>query len=167
MTEHRVLIHTGEATLRKAIRVYIWRRHFRRPRTAAAWLVMLVVAPVTVASDGPTFLSGAISTAVFMAILFFVALWRAQVVATVSRYRRMDPPEVELTLRHSGITLSSSLNAVTIPWSQFTETWFLPEFWMLFTAPSQFISIPTGSIPPDSLAFLRAHLPGRHQPPDR
>lgn len=160
MAEYRVLLRTEEAMLRKAMRIYLWRRHFRRPRTAAAWVIMLAVGIAMVASDGFTFLSGAVSATLAVTVLFVAGLWRAQVAATIGRYRRMDPPEVELTLRDTDITISSSLNAVTVPWPQFTETWFLPRFWMLFTTANQFTAIPTETMAPDALAFLRAHVPG-------
>ena len=109
--------------------------------------------------EGFTFLSGVISATMTLLVLFLLAAWRAQVVALVDRHRRMDPPGIELILREQGMTISSSLNVVTIPWSQFSETWALPGFWMLFTASSQFTAVPTATIPPDALAFLRARVP--------
>ena len=159
MTEYRVALPTDEAMLRRAMRVYVWRRHFCRPRTAAAYVIAFVVSAFMINGEGFTFLSGVISATMTLLVLFLLAAWRAQVVALVDRHRRMDPPGIELILREQGMTISSSLNVVTIPWSQFSETWALPGFWMLFTASSQFTAVPTATIPPDMLAFLRARVP--------
>jgi hypothetical protein len=57
------------------------------------------------------------------------------------------------------MTISSELGSSALPWTRFVDVWKMREFWMLFLAPNQFITLPVANLSEEALAFLRARLP--------
>ncbi|WP_442909832.1 YcxB family protein [Hyphomicrobium sp.] len=43
--------------------------------------------------------------------------------------------------------------------SSVTEVWERPDYWMIFTAPSQFMTLPVQDLTPADRTFLRSKMP--------
>ena len=71
----------------------------------------------------------------------------------------MASPTAEVIFRDQDITISSALGSLTLPWTRFIDVWETEEFWMMFLAPNQFITLPVANLSEEALAFLRARLP--------
>ncbi len=144
--------------LRRAVRVFMWRRVFRQPWL---WLLAsgLVLAGIVFSwRDKDYVLTTVFGTVLLAAVLFLAALWRAHFVNTVGKYRRMQPAEAHFTFRDDGIDVASNLGTATLFWPNFLDVWELPDCWLLFTAPNQFVTLPTLDATPELLSFIKARL---------
>lgn len=119
----------------------------------------LIAGLVAYWDDGPPELNGACAAVLILLPLFLLFIWRAHFKNTVGRFRSLDSPEADMVLDEAGLGVTSSLGAMTIPWSRFTEVWELPGFWMLFLSRAQFITLPLATVPEDAIGFLRGKLP--------
>ena len=160
-TEHRIHVRYTEPVLRRAVRMFLWRRLLRR-----GWLwgltVSLLLASLAFGwSDGASFGTGVAAASLLFVVVGIVAVWRAHLSNTLGRFRAMNPPEADIMFEDAGMTVVSSLGSGTLRWSSFTEWWELPGFWMLFQASSQFTTLPLETIPPETLAYLRSKLPAQ------
>ncbi len=137
----------------------MWRRVLRR-----AWLWLLAVSLMLAGSifswlTGSYLLATALGAVLLAAVLVLATLWRAHFANTIGKYRRMRPPEAHFTFRDDGMDITSSLATATVFWPSFLEVWELPDCWMLFAAPNQFITLPILELPPATLTFIRTHCP--------
>jgi hypothetical protein len=71
----------------------------------------------------------------------------------------MASPTAEFIFRDQDITMSSELGSTTLPWVRFIDVWETPEFWMMFVAQNQFITLPVANLSEEALSFLRSRLP--------
>lgn len=148
-----------EPMLRRAVRVYVWRRLLRR-----GWL-WLAAAGLSLASlalgwwTGPSFAVGLASASLVFLAAFVTAVWRAHFANTVGRFRAMDPPTARFTFGTTTMTVASKLGASTLPWSSIVAVWEIEGAWMLFLAPNQFMTLPTAGLSPEVQASLRTRLP--------
>jgi hypothetical protein len=159
LTPQNFRVRYNEAMLRDAVRVFMWRRVFRRPRIWIAALLLLAFSLVSSTAYGADFITGIGLACLVCVTLFVVFVWRSHLTNTLGRLRKMSPPEADVTCREDALRISSSLGSVMLPWGSFTEIWERPAYLMLFTQSSAFNTLPTDNIPPESLAFLRAKLP--------
>ncbi|MBY5444564.1 YcxB family protein [Rhizobium leguminosarum] len=58
---------------------------------------------------------------------------------TVGKFRRMLSRSADFTFLDEGLEVVSDLGSAKIPWSAITEIWERSSYWMIFTAPSQFM----------------------------
>lgn len=161
MTEgvQTVRLRYTESMLRRAVRVFVWRSVMRR-----WWLWLLAVGLLAFSAaadlaDGPSFVGGVAVAGLFFLAVFVFAIWRAHFRNTVGRFRKLDPPEAEFTFGPDALGVRSAQGTSTVPWSRFVQVWTLPDCWLLFLAPSQFMTLPTAGLSPETLAMLRAKLP--------
>ena len=59
-------------------------------------------------------------------------------------------------LRENDLTVSSDQGSATLPWSSVREVWAFPRFWLILLSRAQFITLPLGGVPDDTLAFVRS-----------
>jgi hypothetical protein len=160
-TEATYQVAYTEPMLRRAVRLFVWRAAIRRRRWL--WLAAIALIGISLAwgwwSGEPSWVFGANLAAIAFVPLFFLLLWRAHFVNTVGRFRSMASPSAEVIFRDQDLTISSELGSSTLPWTPFIDVWETPEFWMLFLAPNQFITLPIANLSEEALAFLRARLP--------
>ena len=145
--------------VRRAVRTYVWRSMGRRGWLWGLALGLLGLATVLSLWLGQPFGAGFGVAGILMVLAFVAAVWRAHFVNTVGRFRALDPPEADVTVLPDALAIRSSQGAVTLPWGRFTAVWPLPDCWMLFLAPNQFMTLPTAELPPGMLAALRERLP--------
>ncbi|MGZ9721437.1 MULTISPECIES: YcxB family protein [Rhizobium] len=65
----------------------------------------------------------------------------------------------KFTFRDKGFDVVSDLGSATIPWSTVTEIWERPAHRMIFTAPSQFLTLPVEMLSATDRDFLRSKVP--------
>ncbi len=156
---YTVELRYAEPVLRRAVRVFVWRRLLRRGWLWLAAVGLLLVSVVLGWWTGPSFAAGlALASLVFLAV-FVAAVWRAHFANTIGRFRAMDLPTARFKFDAAAMTVSSNLGASTLPWSSFTAVWEIDGAWMLFLAPNQFMTLPTAGLCDEAQAFLRTRLP--------
>lgn len=157
--EHHFSVRYTEPIVRDAVRTYIWRRVI----LGQGWLWSLAALTALLLlwlteSGHSTWLNVVAGLVVLLPVLIIVFVWRAHHANSVGRFRRMRSPHAIITFSGEGFTASSDLGTATVPWALFTELWEQPRYWMLFTAPNAFVTLPTEDIPGDACEWLRAKL---------
>jgi hypothetical protein len=159
-TEESYKVVYTEAMLRRAVRLFVWRRAIRR--RGWLWLAAIALLSVGLASgwrEALTWVSAVQIAAILLVPVFFLLVWRAHFANTVGKFRAMTSPVANFSFREHDMTMSSELGATTLPWARFIDVWETPEFWMMFLTSSQFITLPVANLPNEALAFLRSRLP--------
>jgi len=143
-------VRTTEAMVRRAVRVFLWRRVYAR---SWLWLGVVALLFVSVVVE-----AGSVAVLAVACAIGGIFLW-LQWANTLKRVRRMTPPEANVTFAEAKMTLSSSAGRATLAWPDCTEMWDLGGVLMLFSAPFQFILLPLDGLSPEMVAFVRARLP--------
>lgn len=158
---HSCTLTYTEAIVRDAVRTYVWRRIVVEQK--GLWLATLVLTLLTgwslMAGDRGWFV-GFIGAFLLAPPLLLLTAWRAHYVNTVGTFRRMATPTAQLTLGENGFAVASDLGSGDRPWSQVTELWERPGYWMVFTARNQFNTWPVAELPADIRDWLRARIKG-------
>lgn len=151
-----------EAIARDAVRSYVRRRFLfeQKGLWLVAFLMFLFFAYLLWAGDR-SWLLGVVGAAVLLPVLFVVAGWRAHHASTVGKFRSMSGPVAEIAFREDGLAVASAIGSGLLPWSSLTEIWERPGYWMLFSGPSQFNTLPTEGIPAEDLQWLRSRVAQR------
>lgn len=154
---HSARLCYTEPMLRRAVRIFVIRRAMASRLSILT--VGMVIAGLVLGLEGSTDLQLGFALAGLLFVAAFVAaVWRAHVANTIGRFRAMDPPEADMVATDRDITFISTLGSATLPWTRFTEVWELEDCWMLFTAPSQFSTLPLATLDREARDFLRARL---------
>lgn len=149
-----------EEIVRDAVRTFVWRRAIAGQK--ALWLaeaVMIAFLIWQLWKGGQGWLIGVVGAAVLLAPCLILAVWIAHYRNTVGKFRRMLSHRADFTFSNDRLGVTSELGSAEIPWSGFSEIWEKPDYWMIFTAPSQFITLPVQTIPPRDREFLRSKVP--------
>ena len=156
--EDRFTVTYDEATVRRAVRTFMWRRLF-----ATAWFAGVAVLILALAAAGLSSRSALLlwSAGFLLALTSSLVLlvWRAHLGGGLGRLRAMSPPAVEVIVSPGRLAFRSSLGEAALPWSSFTEVWRTPTFWLLFTAPGSFNVLPVAGVEAAVLDRLSARLP--------
>lgn len=148
-----------EPMVRRAVRVFVWRSVLR---LAGLWAVAVLLlgfsAGLGLYYNQPYGVAFGCA-GLLMPVVFVAAVWRAHFRNTVGRFRTLDPPEAEITVDDTGLSVRSSQGQATLPWSGFTAVWRLPDCWLLFLAPNHFMTLPLADLPAGMLDALLKHLP--------
>ena len=149
-----------EAMVAEAARVFISRR---LPLRALGVLICAVwaCAGLLAWGGGQGWIVGVLVSIPLLAVGVAGAAWRAQLMQSRARLRRMDPAVASITLGPHGMDVASSLGRAAVPWSTVTEVWVRPGFWMVFTAPNSYNIVPSVSMPRGTLELVRTHVPVR------
>jgi hypothetical protein len=103
-------------------------------------------------------LIGVISVVVLLPPCLIITVWIAHYRNTVGKFRKMSSHQAEFTFLDEGLEIVSELGSAKIPWSGVTEIWEKPGYWMIFTAPSQFMTLPVQTISLTDREFLRSKV---------
>ncbi len=85
-------------------------------------------------------------------------IWSAHAHNSLGKLHQLRAPEARFVLDQRGIFAASDLGERLIPWDRITEVWQRPESQMIFTDPSQFITLPTRDVPEEALRYMRRYL---------
>jgi hypothetical protein len=158
---HSCTLTYTEAMVRDAVRTYVWRRIVQEQKGlwfAVVFLALLMGWRLSI-GDRSWFV-GFIGAFLLLPPLLLLTAWRAHYVNTVGTFRRMATPKAQLTLGENGFAIASDLGSGDRPWSQVTEIWERPDYWMVFTAKNQFNTWPMAELTADARDWLRTRISG-------
>lgn len=154
---HRVVF--TEAMVRDAVRTFVWRQGVVAQK--GLWAVtaaMLALLLWLVLGGDRSWLVGLVGAVVCLAPLMLTFIWTAHHRNTVGRFRRMREPAATVAFQPDGLAVASDLGSGFIAWPAITGIWQRPGYWMLFTGPAQFMTLPLEGIPAADLARLQAKV---------
>jgi len=154
-----VQVRYNEATLRKAVRTFVWRRFVLEQKLmwAAAGVMLLLCVWLLVRRDR-SWLVMVTGAAALLPLLLVLVGWCAHLYAKLHSFRSMPEPEAEFAFDAQGYRATSGLGEMGLPWSSVTEAWARPDFWMLIIASNQFVTLPTQNVPAETFDRLRSWL---------
>lgn len=156
---HNFTVTYDGRIVRDAVRAFVLRRCFReQKRLWLAEIAMLIFLGWRLAQGHDGWIEMLIGAVVLVPPALVVVLWSAYTRNSLGKLHRMRAPEARFVLDQRGIFAASDLGETLIPWDRITEVWQRPESRMIFTGPSQFITLPTRDIPEEALRFLRRYL---------
>lgn len=154
-------IQYDEQVLRQAVATFVHRRVMRGMGASGLFaLVFTFAALVYLNLQGDyswvSWLLGAVLT---LFVLVVIMAWRWRLADVLRKLAAIPSRQAKVLLSAEGIVVSVESGASDLSWSSFTEVWKLPDVWLLFLAPNNFITLPTKDVPPQALDFISAHLP--------
>lgn len=161
MPEYTFTVTYTEGLLKRAVHTFMWRR------VGPDWKLWLAFSLVAVALITLLWLGdrswwvGFFGADLLIILVLLTAVWRAHWVNTLGKFRRMGEPKAAFTFSDTGMTVASDMGSSTVPWSMVEEVWELPDCWMIFLSPNQFLTLPTQDVPDEALRFARSRLPTR------
>lgn len=140
-----------------AVKTFVWRRGIvGQKRLWIAEAVMIALFLWLFMQGERGWLIGVIGMGVLLPPLVILLLWLAHHRNTVGKFHRMATHRADFTFLDDGFAVASELGAATIPWSAVTEIWERPGYWMIFTAPNQFMTLPLATVSAADRDYLRA-----------
>ncbi len=146
-----------EEMLRDAVRTFVWKRIFTSQK--AVWAIEVALLPWLFWYGDRGWLTGAVGIVILLLPLMVASIWIAHHRNTIGTYRRMPTPQAEFTFYDKEFEVMSALGSAKIPWSTITEIWERPSYWMIFTAPNQFMTLPVQTLSATDRDFLRSKAP--------
>ena len=106
-------------------------------------LAMAFLAVYLFLSGDRSWLLGAVSVAVFLAIGMMIAIYAVQLRRSMLKFDAMGEPRAILTMGEDNLRIESSAGASEIPWTSISQARRYGEFWLLYLDSAVFITIPT------------------------
>jgi hypothetical protein len=134
--------------VRDAVKTYVLRRLFVEQK--GCWIVggaMAVFFIYLLLNGQRDWLTGLVGAVAALPILLAIIVWRAHSVNTVGRFSRMNEPVAEIIFDGTSLSFASELGSAQVPWSQLTEVWQRPGYWMIFFDKNQFNILPDENMP--------------------
>jgi hypothetical protein len=139
-----ITLHYSEPLVRRAVKAFWWRTlGWRFP--IAVLLVLFSLISLLASGDRSWFV-GAIGAVLALGLFFAGALYLVHYRGSVGRFRRLGAPEATFEPEVDRFRVTSDAGLVEVPWTHVKEVWRFPEFWLLFVAPGQFITLPTADL---------------------
>ncbi len=154
-------IHYDEPVLRKAVGVFFKRRllHGMGWTGMMAFAVCVIMLTYLLTQGDRSWFVGVIGAVLIIFIAVFFTLWRMHMSQMRAKLSAIPSRRAEVTLAPDAITIDSEAGAATLPWQGFYEVWKLPEFWLLFLAPNNFVTLPTRNVPREAFDYIEEQLP--------
>jgi len=154
-----VSVFYTEDLVKSAVRTFVWRRGFASQKGLwAAEAAMLVFLGWLLWNGERGWLAGVAGVTVLLPPILVAAMWFIHHRNTVGKFRAMPSRSAELVFGDKTLEIRSELGEAKFPWSAITEVWELPGYWVLFTAPAQFMTLPLQTVSPDDLQFAKSRL---------
>lgn len=148
--------------VRDAVKTFIWRRTFLSQKGMwSAWIVVLAAMTWLLSIGNRSWIVGAAGTVALVAPAIIGLAWSAHYRNTVGKFRSMSEPVADITVSEEALIVASELGSGRIPWSSVTDLWERPTYWMIFTAPSQFNTLPIAPVSDDDRDLIRSKVPSR------
>jgi hypothetical protein len=147
-----------------AVKTFVWRRGILGQKKL--WLAEFALAVLFLwffARGDRGWAVGLLGATLLAPPILISVVWLAHYRNTVGKFRSMQSPIANLTIGADGLAVASALGSVQIPWSILTEIWERPTYWMFFTAPSQFFTIPIETISTADRDFVRSKVGTRRK----
>ena len=156
---HNFTVTYDGGIVRDAVRAFVWRRCFRDQK--GLWLAevaMLVLLGWRLEHGHCGWIEVLIGAVVLLPPVLVAVIWSIHTRNSLGKLHRMRAPEARFVLDQRGIFAASDLGEALIPWDRITDVWQRPQSRMIFTGPSQFITMPTRDVPEEALRYLRHYL---------
>ena len=150
-----ITIAYTEQDFRCAILHYIGRNYLKRLLLPSIVAVVLVFVAF---QFGPDWLNAVTVMLVFVIPAMLVLGYWLRIRESLRRFRHLDHGRLTLTLSESGVVAESASGKSETPWKIYGELWEFSTEHLLFYSGEQFITLPKDRVPPDFIAFVRAHI---------
>ena len=148
--------------VRDAVKTFIWRRAFKSQKGMWGAEIVLLAAMTWLLSIGDrSWMVGAAGTMALVAPAIIGLAWAAHYRNTVGKFRSMSEPVAIITISQEALIVASDLGSGRIPWSSVTDLWERPTYWMIFTAPSQFNTLPIAPVSDEDRDLIRSKVTSR------
>jgi hypothetical protein len=124
-------------------------------KLCTAALVTIVCLVLSHSSHELSWLEGAVGTLLGTLVGFAIILYRTRLRQSLGRLRRMKTATGHFLVTDETLTVSTDLGSSTVPWATFAGMSEHADFWLLNTTPNAGLTLPTGSISPEALQFIR------------
>ncbi|ODT82515.1 MAG: hypothetical protein ABS76_07820 [Pelagibacterium sp. SCN 64-44] len=101
---------------------------------------------------------GVIGVVILLPPCLIIAMWIAHYRNSVGKFLNMSTHRADFVLSDQKFGIISDLGEAKLPWATITEVWEKPEYWMLFTGPNQFMTLPMLTFSSADREFLRSKL---------
>ena len=121
------------------------------------WLAQagLLAASIVLALLGSPGLAALFATLAALPILLLLVGWAAHDRHHMRRLRAMGEPAAWMAVGPESLHLRSGAGLTQVRYATILEVVERPDFWLLVTAPNQFATLPTASLPPTTLDAIR------------
>jgi hypothetical protein len=150
-----VTIAYTEKDFQRAILHYIGRTYLKRLLLPSIVAVVLVLVAFQL---GPDWLDAvAVMLVVVIPAMLALGYWM-RIRESLRRFRLLDHGRVTLTLSEMGVVAESANGKSETRWKIYDRLWEFSTEYLLFYHGEQFITLPKDQVPPEFIAFIRAHL---------
>jgi hypothetical protein len=157
-----VRVQYGEALIREAVRTFVWRRFVIQEKLLWSLAAAMLVFCAWRLSHGDRSWVAIVAGAAPLLVLLFVLLgWVSHLRASLNRFKALGDGSAEFAFDAESLRTTSAAGQLRLPWTAVKEVWTRPKFWLLFTAPNQWVTMPTQNVPPATLDCLRGILCGK------
>lgn len=106
-----------------------------------------------------SWITGFLGAGLLFIAMTFGVVWQLHRKAMREKLAANPSRQAVVTLTDTDIKISSEAGASTLPWATFCEVWRFDDFWLLFLASNNFITIPTEGVPEEALELISKRLP--------
>ncbi|MEB5742655.1 YcxB family protein [Klebsiella aerogenes] len=146
--------------MRDAVKTFVWRRGiFGQKALFLAEAVMIAFLIWLLSKSELAWLIGFVGATVLLAPCLMIVIWSAHYRNTVRKFHKMSSHRADFIFSNEGLEVTSGLGSAKIPWSGIIEIWEKSDYWMLFTGPNQFITLPVQTMTLADQAFFRSKAP--------
>lgn len=157
---HSFTVTYDDRIVRDGIRAVVLRRCFYEQKGLWITQILMTFFLIWRLSGGHRgWLELLIAAIVLLPPVVVALIWGAHSRNSLGKLHRMRAPEAHFVLDQRGVFAASDLGETLIPWDRITEVWLRPESRLIFTGPSQFITMPIRGVPEEALRYLRRNLP--------
>ena len=153
-------IHYDEPVLRQAVATFVQRRVMRGmgPSGLLALGITFTALIYLHWQEGSSWLTWMLGGLLLVFAIIVFGAWRLRLAQVLRKLAAIPSRRANVRLKKDSIIIAAESGTVDLPWSGFTELWTEKDFWLLFLAPNNFITIPTRDVPQEALDFIAAHL---------
>lgn len=155
----RITLTYTKEIVSDAVRTYVWRRGMVGEKTL--WTVevaMIAFFAWLVWSGERDWLVGFIGSVILLPPGAIAVIWIAHYRNTVGKFNKLTSRQADFCIHDKQLQIISELVEVRIPWTSITEVWERPDYWMLFSDPNQFMTVPLDSLSASDRDLLRSKL---------
>lgn len=160
-------IHYDEAVLDRAARHFIWKRVIRG--FGASGLLALVICLGALGyllwQGESLWVVGIICAVLAFLGLGIILLWRMRLADMRRKLSAIPSRQAQVELSDDAITIATETSSTSLSWTGFEDLWQLDDFWLLFLAQNNFVTIPTWDVPNEALDFIAAKVPASNAKP--
>ena len=152
----RIQLTYSKPVVKKAVRAF-WRRQVgvTLPLVTVA---MAAYAVYLLVSGDRSWLVGAVSIVVLLAVLTTTATYVVNLRRSMTKLQSMGDLNATLTLNDEFLRIESGAGASEMPWNSISRCEMYADFWLVYLDSAVFFTIPTKGLAESELALLKARL---------